>query len=95
MAGLVDQGGEGLVPIGYGHRSAEYIITAGCKAAAMEDLAERQKFIKQLDAEGIMATPTNSSYNELVIEAARMSILNNGREVEIDYENGSVKFRKY
>ncbi|NIA07922.1 MAG: Gfo/Idh/MocA family oxidoreductase [Actinobacteria bacterium] len=92
---LIDQGGEGLVPIGYGHRSAEYIIKAGCKAAAMADLAERQKFIKQLDTEGIMATPTNSSYNELVIEAVRMSILNNSREVEIDYETGSVKFRKY
>ena len=92
---LIDQGGDGLVPIGYGHRSAEYIIKAGCKAAAMKDLAERKKFIKQLDAQGIMATPANSSYNELVIEAARMSILNNAREVEIDYETGSVKFRKF
>ncbi len=92
---LVDQGGEGLVPIGYGHRSAEYIIKAGCKAAAMEDLAERQKLIKQLDAQGIMATPANSSYNELVVEAARMSILNNAREVQIDYETGSVKFREH
>ena len=92
---LIDQGGEGLVPIGYGHRSAEYIIKASCKAATMEDLTERQKFIKQLDAQGIMATPANSSYNELVVEAARMSILNKGREVEIDYETGSVKIRTY
>ena len=92
---LVNQGGEGLVPIGYGHRSAEYIIKAGCKAAAMKDLAEQQKFIKKLDEEGIMATPTNSSYNELVVEAARMSILNHGREVEIDYANERVKFREY
>ena len=92
---LIDQGGEGLVPIGYGHRSAEYIIKAACKADAMQDLAERQKLIKQLDAQGLMATPANSSYNELVVEAARMSILNNGREVQIDYETGSVNFREH
>jgi hypothetical protein len=32
-----------------------------------------------------MATPANSGYNELVIEAGRLSILNNGREAVIDY----------
>jgi hypothetical protein len=32
-----------------------------------------------------MATPGNSSYNELVIEAARESILGGGRVVEIAY----------
>jgi hypothetical protein len=43
-----------------------------------------------------MATPANSSYNELVVEAGRLSILNGGREVEITYgENASVDFRKY
>ena len=92
---LIDQGGEGLMPIGYGHRSAEYIIKAGCKASAMASLAERQEFIRQLDDEGIMATPANSSYNELVVEAARLSIANGGREVEIHYDNGSVDFKKY
>jgi hypothetical protein len=30
-----------------------------------------------------MATPANSGYNELVIEAARESILDGGRMVEI------------
>jgi len=30
-----------------------------------------------------MATPANSAYNELVIEAGRLSILNGGREVLI------------
>jgi len=33
-----------------------------------------------------MATPANSNYNELVIEAGRQSILNGGREVTIKYE---------
>jgi len=92
---LIDQGGEGLVPIGYGHRSAEYIIRAGCKAAQIPDLSERQKLIRQYDEDGIMATPTNSSYNELVVEAARLSISNSGREVQIDYKTNTVKFRDY
>ena len=93
---LIDQGGRGLTPVGYGHRSAEFIIRAGQKAGRMGDLAERQAFIKQLDADGIMATPGNSSYNELVVEAARKSILAGGREVTIEYgDEPSVKFRTY
>ncbi|UCF35391.1 MAG: Gfo/Idh/MocA family oxidoreductase, partial [Acidobacteriota bacterium] len=59
---LLDQGGEGLVPVGYGHRSAEFIINACRKAGEMPVLAARQAFIKQLDEDGIMATPANSSY---------------------------------
>ena len=42
--------------------------------------------LREIDALGIMATPANSSYNELVIEAGRQSILNGGREVTIKYE---------
>ena len=43
-----------------------------------------------------MATPKNSSYNELVMEAGRLSILNDGREVEITYgKNAGVALRKY
>ena len=43
-----------------------------------------------------MATPGNSSYNELVIEAARKSIQAGGREVCIDYgDKPGVKFREY
>ena len=43
-----------------------------------------------------MATPANSSYNELVIEAARLSILNGGKEVAITYgKNAGVGFREY
>ena len=83
---LIYQGGDGLVPIGYGHRSAEYILRTCARAGAMADLSERQALIDRLDADGIMATPRNSSYNELVIEAARMSIANGGRQVRIVYE---------
>jgi len=42
-----------------------------------------------------MATPANSNYNELVIEAGRMSIQAGGREVCIDYsDKPGVSFRK-
>lgn len=93
---MLDLGGEGLTPVGYGHRSAEYIIRAGVEASAMTDLAERQKLIDRYDAEGIMATPANSSYNELVVEAARLSIQNQGREVEIVYgDEPTVRFKAY
>jgi len=93
---LLDLGGEGQVPVGYGHRSVEYIIRCCRKASEMTDLEQRQKFIQQLDEEGIMATPANSSYNELVIEAARKSILAGSREVVIDYgDRASVRFREF
>jgi predicted dehydrogenase len=78
----VDLGGGGLTPVGYGYRSVEYIVQT-CIAMESEprDLAARQRFLKQIDAAGIMATPANSSYNERVIEAARESILAGGKLV--------------
>ncbi|MHC4302442.1 MAG: Gfo/Idh/MocA family protein [Planctomycetota bacterium] len=94
----VNFGGEGLTPVGYGFRSIELIIKNICKCidASPKAVAERQKLIRQFDDEGIMATPANSSYNELVIEAGRLSILNGGREVEIAYgENAGVGFKEY
>ena len=56
-------------------------------------LAARQKLLREIDAAGIMATPANSSYNEQVIEAARESILNGGREVRIGHEHSRVQPR--
>ena len=91
---LVDAGGGGLTPVGYGHRSVELIIKACRDAAASADLTHRQKFIETIDREGIIATPANSSYNELVIEAGRKSILAGGREVVIDYKTSQVSFRE-
>ena len=44
-----------------------------------------QAYLRQLDEEGILATPANSRYNELVMEAGRLSILNDAREVVIEY----------
>ena len=89
---LIGRGGEGLVPVGYGHRSVEYIIksivrvereTAGL--GEREALKQRQAFIAEYDREGLMATPANSSYNELVIEAGRLSITNGGKAAVIEY----------
>ena len=92
---LIDQGRGGLVPEGYGHRSVEYILRACREAAGLADLTERRKLIRRYDEESVMATPANSSYNELVIEAGRKSILSGGREVVIDYETHTVDFRTY
>jgi D-galacturonate reductase len=80
----VDLGGPGLAPIGYGYRSLEHIIEKCLQVEAETGgLAARQALLKQIDAAGVMATPANSAYNEQVIEAARESILNCGRQVDI------------
>ncbi len=92
---LVERGGEGLTPVGYGYRSIEGLVL-GIHRVDDEALEQRQKTIKMIDEEGILATPANSSFNELVVEAGRMSIMNDGREVEIDYGNKpKVHFKKY
>lgn len=82
----INLGGDGLVPVGYGYRSIEFIIKQCCRAAAIGDnLGKRQSLLRELDEAGVMATPRNSSYNELVMEAGRLSIVNGGREVAITY----------
>jgi len=82
----VDLGGPGLTPVGYGYRSVEYIIHSCIRVQSeARNLFERQKILEELDFTGVMATPGNSSYNELVIEAARESILNGGRFVDIQH----------
>jgi hypothetical protein len=48
-------------------------------------LAIRQAAIKEVNENGLIATPENSSYNELVQEAARLSITNGGDLAVIDY----------
>jgi predicted dehydrogenase len=84
----VDLGGPGLVPVGYGYRSLEHIISAAIDLEREESVERRREVLKGIDESGIMATPAYSRYNELVIEAGRQSILNGGREVAIDYSVG-------
>jgi D-galacturonate reductase len=78
-------GGPGLTPVGYGYRSIEHIV----KAAQQVD----RQTLAQLDAEGIIATPANSRYNELTVEAGRLSLAHEGREVSIDYAANTVRLR--
>ena len=99
---LVNVGGEGLVPVGYGYRSIEHICravkrvndtTAGLDPTVA--LARRREMLRELDEEGVMATPANSKYNELVMEAGRLSILNDGRPAVIEHgERAGVRFKE-
>jgi hypothetical protein len=85
---LLDLGNGRLTPVGYGHRSVEFIVDAirRLEKAAGENLEQRRAFLRQLDEAGIVATPANSAYNELVIEAGRLSITQGGREALIEYQ---------
>jgi predicted dehydrogenase len=85
--------GEGLKPAGYGADSVSAILgtihrieqeTQGLP----EDraLERRRELAAEVDEKGLIATPANSSVNELVMEAARMSILSGGDPVRIVYD---------
>jgi predicted dehydrogenase len=89
---MVPWEGPGYKPIGYGFESVAAITqtiprieneTAGLAPDAA--LARRQQLIRKVDAKGLIATPTNSSINELVVEAARLSILEDAAPVRIVY----------
>lgn len=89
---LIPWEGAGYRPTGYGFDSVAAILgmvgtlaaaTVGMAPAAA--LAERQRLIAEVDARGIIATPGNSAINELVVEAARLSILNGGDFATITY----------
>jgi len=90
---LVPWEGEGCEPVGYGFDSIAANLRTmhrieGAVAGIGEDksLARRRQMIAKVDAKGIIATPANSSVNELVTEAARMSILGDGDPVNIIYD---------
>ena len=59
---------------------------AGAGLAESDALAKRQEALEEIDRRGILATPANSFINELVVEAARMSITHDGRQVAIVYD---------
>jgi D-galacturonate reductase len=93
--------GKGYKPIGYGPESVSASITMAHRIEnevegmpAGDSLKRRQKIIKEVDKKGIIATPANSYINELVVEAARLSILNDGEFVTIEYgKKPHVKLR--
>jgi len=94
---LVYRGGKGLEPVGYGYRSIEALVRAVSRVEASgDDLEARRSTIEEIDSEGVIATPANSSYNELVIEAGRQSILNEGRPAIIEYGDAPhVRLKEY
>ncbi|MFT5469465.1 MAG: D-galacturonate reductase [Verrucomicrobiales bacterium] len=85
--------GPGLRPVGYGFRAIEQLVASAERVANAGDLAARQQLLAEIDDAGWHATPANSAYNELVVEAGRLSILNNARTVNIRYgDSPGVEF---
>ena len=91
---LIPWDGDGLKPVGYGYKSVAASVEMAHKIenevhqlSASESLQKRQQIIREVDEKGIIATPANSYVNELVVEAARLSILNDGEVVTIEYGN--------
>ncbi len=91
---MVDrEGGKGLRPVGYGFRAVEDLVGAALRVAETEEIEARRALLERLDEEGLHATPANSYYNELVVEAGRLSLLNGARTVAIHYgEEPGVDF---
>jgi D-galacturonate reductase len=98
---LVPWEGAGYKPIGYGYDSVAASVTMAFQIEeAVQDIGEadslikRRNMIREADKKGILATPANSFINELVVEAARISILKDGENVDIVYgDNPHVKIR--
>lgn len=98
---LVPWEGEGLKPVGYGYDSVEALVqaairvnNAGQGATGHEALQRRRQLLDEIDRRGILATPANSFINELVTEAARLSIAHSGQHVLIHYgDTPSVRLR--
>jgi D-galacturonate reductase len=89
---LVPWEGDGFKPVGYGYESIAATINtiAGIEGDvdALDNdasLERRREMIGKTDEKGIIATPANSYINELVVEAARLSIRAHGDRVRIVY----------
>jgi D-galacturonate reductase len=89
---LVPWEGPGYKPIGYGYESVAGITMAihRLESAAVglgqeAAIAKRREILREVDVQGLIATPANSYINELVVEAARASVLDNGVPVRIVY----------
>lgn len=90
---LVPWDGAGFKPVGYGYDSVTGIIgtilrieSETAALAESDALARRRELIRAVDEQGLIATPANSYINELVVEAARMSIIQDGLPVQITYD---------
>jgi D-galacturonate reductase len=98
---LVPWEGDGYKPIGYGFDSVSASLTMACQIenavynlSDFDSLIKRKEMIREVNKKGIIATPANSFINELVVEAARISILSDGEIVNIEYgKSPRVKLR--
>ncbi len=80
--------GEGLKPAGYGYDSISANIGSMYRIENLDDAPDaevRRTEIRRIDEKGIIATPSNSFINELVVEATRESIEHDGKAVKIFY----------
>ena len=89
---MVPWEGEGYKPTGYGYDSVAAIVNSAAQIeketeglTGKKALGKRQEMLLKIDQKGLIATPGNSHINELVVEAARLSILNDGEAVRIEY----------
>ncbi len=82
---MIEYSGKGLEPVGYGYRSIRNLVNATLKVQQAGDLEKRRQIIKEIDNAGLLATPANSAFNELVMEAGRMSITHDSAPVKITY----------
>jgi len=85
---LIPWEGKGYKPVGYGYDSVAANITTMAGIENFKNagnIVSRQKELKEIDDKGIIATPANSFINELVVEATRESIVNEGKSVKIIY----------
>ena len=73
----------GLKPVGYGYDSIESMIKMVNLINNENNILERQNLLREIDKKGIIAVPSNSKINELIIEASRKSIQNNGNFIDI------------
>ncbi len=100
---MVPWEGPGYKPMGYGYESVAGITqtihrmeSAAAGLAPEAALEKRREILREVDARGLIATPANSSINELVVEAARASILENAVPVRIvfgDHPHIEIKRR--
>jgi D-galacturonate reductase len=94
--------GIGYKPVGYGFDSVAASLTMACQIEETvqnmtdsDSLKKRKEMLREVDKKGIIATPANSYINELVVEAARISILRDGENVDIVYgDKPHVKLRQ-
>jgi len=90
---LVPWDGPGLRPVGYGYDSIEGIVTAAIRVESSsanlsgnQAVEARREELTAIDQRGIIATAANSGINELVVEAARKSIVQGGKPFGIEYD---------